>query len=316
MDYTSTSFSSLLEDSIGNVLLKKYQTPITSVFISPKCRISRDVVRNDYKIVRSPDKADAYVLPMMKKTFWTKTRVAVYSRSNECFYVYQCNKESGLGYDDKDFDFSSMKHDIINALNACFSGTIDIYHNDDMSEFSVFCTKKNNDLPEIVNGFYPSRRYIFENTLPVNPPTSIDIQTLEIWRHMDDNNLLAKAISMSNWRDFPFTVCWFIHHFAWRISGIHSSDTEFMLDAIDYYDYDDENTETLYNRMISPDDWNLVQKYLLYRLNLPETGGFRNTGNKTRRLSCQNLLRERSAVAPMLISVPQPLGELVRTLNQ
>lgn len=148
------------------------------LYIDPKCSIPREALRlNNYKITRSPNKADCIVLPNKCKI--ESSNVCIYQKEEQ-YYIY--NTESALSWDKK------------LALNLSDSKLIH-------QGKTWFCTFESTT--QLITE-YPNMKFIYDSELQkfLNTDNNIDYDTMIQLNEMLDNHdtvgLALKLMSSFN----------------------------------------------------------------------------------------------------------------------
>ena len=67
-----------------------------------------------------------------------------------------------------------------------------------------------------------------------------------------------------------------------------------------------------YPNLVTPKDWNFLQKYLCYSSNIPEDGGI--VKRKSYDMDCP--MKKGTAYKPLYIDEPLPLSEIIKRLGK
>lgn len=277
------------------------------LYVSSKSKISRDILRNSgYTIVMDPDKANHTIVPKLSiKVEVYKTRIAVIEGSN--IYFFNVNKSN---YDDLD---EQQLQNIIDALKDYFKDKdIEIIHNDG-KKFCVFFIPKIDEYEDMLLNRYPNRKYCIDTKVELKPEVNISVETLEIWSRMGDNKVLEKSILNSDWQKYPVTLCVFLSSLpSWYINRF--GQLSVVLESIDFQMYKD--AKTLGDKIVEPEDWNMLQSWIMHKFGVDEKGGFTNT-EKLNDISYnfRDLFRSKTAVAPLNIDTPETFKNLLACLK-
>ncbi len=283
-------------------------TNVNKVFVTPEVRTARDIIRKSYQIVRDPERADAVVIPDEFDIYSQTCRIVVKNEDRNDLYLLDIMKRSQV-HQEYLIDIEAHKDIILNWLNGQFCGNrISIYHEDKLEPFSVQFVHKVNEYENILNNTYPSRKYILETALDLSAATTISPETLLIWLKMDDLDLFQKSVSMSDWKKYPHTINFLLEKKGIWYCG-YKRDFQLIIDAIRFYDY--KYNENYNDVIIEPDDWNMLQKFLMHinRVDV-DKGGFVKTEDRI--YSNENLkyARKRICIAPLLIDHPMTFRNL------
>ena len=270
---------------------------IGRIWVSPDCRISRDVLRNcGYQLVRSKETADRIVVPEVigkygSICFGVLAKPMDPDRSElYALNIYQYGK---LLSDSNKYAADETRENIKRVL-AHYSLV--------PLQFQLYNLGRLTFIPDyeiykdVLNCWTYNNKFISETALLVNTPLTISPQTLELWERMPDD-MLEKAICSSNWTDYPFTLFNFLCKNG-NYNVINNGKSENIKLVRDYI----ERAQKL---PVSPDDWNMYQRYLLYKNGLGEDGGFISL-DRTSMKSKYGLLRCKLAVKPLFVDKPVP----------
>lgn len=117
------------------------------------------------------------------------------------------------------------------------------------------------------------RKYnpVLDTRLRIEATTEINPEMLQIWSKENDKNMLCKHIIGSEWQKYPCTIAAFIQEFSLQYYG--GEQMKYVLKSIDfeYYRYNDGFKP---NQEIQPEDWNLLQDWIMMQNGLSPDGGF------------------------------------------
>lgn len=272
---------------------------IGRIWVSPDCRISRDVLRNcGYQLVRSKETADRIVVPEVigkygSICFGVLAKPMDPDRSElYALNIYQYGK---LLSDSNKYAADETRENIKRVL-AHYSLV--------PLQFQLYNLGRLTFIPDyeiykdVLNCRTHNNKFISETALLVNTPLTISPQTLELWERMPDD-MLEKAICSSNWTDYPFTLYNFLYEKTGKYNVINNGKSEnikLVRDCI----------ERAQKMPVSPDDWNMYQRYFLYKNGLGEEGGFISLDKSFTTRYKYGLLRCKLAVKPLFVDKPVP----------
>lgn len=273
--------------------------PGSSLYVASECKTGRDTFRNSgYSITRSPNKADAIVVPDVRADYFhTYTcNMVAYDKSNENLHLFSISKPGYL--------LSQLtEHDL-----AIVRGFLRDYCNlepDEVnrSEIKVWFLPKCQEIMDILQGRKLNVPYIQESKVPLKTSTQITPETLVFWENISDKNLFVRTVCTSDWMDYPITL---LAHLTCFYEGCNwyayaNNDFRRILKEIGYEAY--WNLGYLFdNRSISPKDFDMLQKYLFYKMGVDENGGFINSKVFEQiPVELRRYLRRITAVKPMTI---------------
>lgn len=283
-----------IKDYIGRVRVNE---TIGKIWVSPDCRISRDVLRScGYQIVRNEDTADKIVVPEIIGKYGSICfGVLAKPMDPDWRELYALNiYQYGKFMSDGNMYATDETRENIKRVLAKYSLV--------PLQFQLYNLGRLTFIPDyeiykdVLNCWTSHNRFISETSLLVNTSLTISPQTLELWERMPDD-MLEKAICSSNWTDYPFTLFNFLCKIG-SYNVIHngkSGSIKLVRDCI----------EMAQKLPVSPDDWNMYQRYLLYKNGLDEGGGFISLDKSSTR-SKYGLLRCKIAVKPLFVDKPVP----------
>lgn len=276
------------------------------VWMSPKCRTPRDLVRNSgYKFVRDINDADFIIIPEVPSNLSVfKGNVIVLEKPTRTLCIFSITKEAGISSgatELTDEEYKSMK-DRFDYRDA------DILAYCPEKKLPVQLLPKCDEWKALLINQYPGRKYMTELAVPINYPIDINVETLMIWKHANDKNMLAKSIVASNWKEYPVTLLYFLTVEQQNMNVFGGEQMKLVLDQIGWDKYADAD-DVLENRMIEPKDWNLLQDFIMATLDLPPEGGYIDE-DKIRYSDYNDIVRKRVAVKPLKITEPMVFTHL------
>lgn len=285
----------------------------TKIYIDPKCRTPRDLFRQSkYKIVRNPDDANFFVVPETKKNYFYMTfNVAGSSCGNLYLYnvIFNSN-QLGCSQDER------IDNAHFEAIKKAFDerGMTMLTDDPNIKRYCYFIPKYD-IYEEILCNERPDRAYCTETYLYIDYPTTINLETLLLWSKYSkkDTEALRKAILVSNWRDYPYTILTFIEKTCNDL--VYNPDPQFklVLDTIGYNHYRSLQDECS-GKIISSEDWNLAQEFALAQIGISKEGGY-ISWDDFRNSNYHDLVRLKIAVAPLKIDKPMLYDDLLEILK-
>lgn len=240
------------------------------LFISSGCKTPRDLFRNsNYQIVRDPNNADAVVIPIIPSRHIYTFRAGIVALENNHLHLLTLEKSYCTLTDEKTKEV--ITDYFVNKFSAKPEDVI------------VFCEKSHQvrfipnekEYEEILQHITPKTVYVEETKVFINHPNKICVETLDIWEKFGKNNkdLAQKAIVSSNWSEYPVTLAFFLYMNP-EISIF--SCTEGFRTILNAVDYDRSlYLETyLKGKFVSPQDWNMLQDYVLHKLGIDGDMGY------------------------------------------
>lgn len=284
------------------------------LFVGSNCKLPRDLYRNSgLKITRDKEKADVYVIPEIKDNYFALNYdILAYNTASKYLYLYSMQTSYYSNNDiqvDEETLFKLAKKLLEDKGLTIYQDRI--YKNaviQFLPKYDEFV-----DLVDSVNNV-DDMRYMEEVYVPVDSPNTISLETLQTWKYYTDGNMLAKALLASNWHEYPATICCFLerHPKVRPVRGYYGSAFDSLLTSIGFDSYTNPQA-LLSNRTITPQDWNMLQDFLLSELGLPPEGGWVDNvawhnGSMT---GYGNFIKKRVAVAPLKISQDMKFEDLI-----
>ena len=270
--------------------------PGDTLYINSECKLSRDIIRQTgYKITINKEKADYVVIPY--KHDYTSYEFDILANKGDDVFLFQSDKRS----------FRTMctnKGDIKKQLED--GGYTDVVFFDEVVGSECYFIPKFDVYEDIIANGANGVNYIYEKDLRVKPSIELSVETLNVWKNITDDNLKAKLLATSDCTKYPVTLIYFIHTYWWRyLYGISDAHVKRILDIIGYDENQSLANNMFYRRVVQPDDWNLLTKFILDKVGVSEEGGF-ITDNNILNLDDleKTVLRSRLCVAPFYIKEP------------
>lgn len=301
--FNSAEPQKLANEYIRQKVRHSYIPENSKIFVSSKVRTARDLFRHSrYQITRDPDSAAATIVPVLPNNstyFWFD--VATYDEENKVLTLYSVNRneelrKSNVPYTESDWTLlqQHFKNRNLTFFQESFfkNGICQFLPN--IEEYKDILTLK-----------YPRREYRSEISISINYPMEFNAETLSIWSHYSDYEMLARQICASNWTEYPSTLVAFLMN-EWptvNMKNFGGVNFKMVLETIGY-DYYDDIDNVLEDRIIQPKDWNMLQTYLMTKMGLPEQGGFVNQDSYKEAVKIAKYFYKRAAVKPMMIETP------------
>lgn len=294
---------------------RQYCFSAERLFVSPKCSLSRDVIRNSgYKIKLDPEQAQYTVVeepPVPQRLICNI--VAQQSQSNILF-LFDVERRYSSGEETWSPEMVNKIYHSINAACGYYGdGSVVItYYKDNLKKANVYFLPKCQEWEDIYLVTYPRRKYVLDSDLAIKPLAEINLENLIVWSKCEDN-IVESAIVNSNWREYPATLCfWLVNENILPYSSTISF--EKIRAKIGYYDYKRE--KTLPNYVVSKKDWAMLQSWILYKCGIEEKGQFVDI-DKWNNLpkEYKKFLRAKVAVAPVQITADMTFENFVDTME-
>lgn len=290
-------------------------SPGSALYVASECKTARDTFRNSgYSITRSPEKADAIVIPDVNARYYYRlvTNMVAYKESEDNLYLFSIEKP---GY------FTAQ-------LNAQDIGLIGKYLSDNGYEpcdvyrerIAVLFMPKCGEIRNILEGnTIANIPYIQESSVQIKASTQISPETLVFWEHIDDPNLLVRTICTSDWMEYPITLLAFLSCFKDNVNWYANANNDFrrILKSIGYEGYWSAENFFINGRIITPKDYDMLQSYIFYRLGIEEDSGMISAKTYMELDSAiRPLLMQKIAVKKMSIPTRMSLGNIKALANQ
>ena len=304
-----TGWQKLLKESYSYKL-----NPPTTLFISPDCKIPRALVRNSgYKITISKDKASFIVIPnSYDKEYVRECNLVIRVTCNYFTTLYLCDFERSWAVDKvplNETESQRLKEKIeqyfASEINS--GGTVEVYQQltKGLADFKVSLIPDCVEFEEMLLS-KSAKRYIFDKNVILTPTNFIDLDTLDIWSRMTEKDMIWKSIIGSDYRDYPFTLCYFLRDRHYSLCRGCTEQFKRVLNEIYYDEYSSDKKS--YPGTITPKDWNLLQKYMLKNEGLGENGGIIRNNN-------DSLLKNGVVYKPTYITEPLTIKQIFDKMN-
>jgi hypothetical protein len=281
-----------------------------SLFISKKSKISRDVLRNSYKIKLDPASADYIVFPKLKDIYHTCANL--YGLDANGILWYSWINDVPDYHSNVDYIFQSAVDEFCRRSGVKRE---DVHHKDDFSYATISYITACDEYKEMILNRSANRVYIPDVSVPFTPLNKITPQTLKIWSRISETNVLEKLIVGSDWQKYPTTLALFLKEEQQDFESECGQQGKLVLDAIHYW----ENLKPGYGsiRRVDPEDWNMLQSYIFYLMGLDETKAsyvnLSSFDNLPR--SYRNFIKKAFAVQPVTINTSKTLTELYQAVR-
>lgn len=282
---------------------------VNKIFIAKGCRVPKDIYRNTgYILTTDMSKADTIVVPSPLKFTIHYFDIAAMKEDNLLLLSFSINRRhSNKDAMLREKYFGQAK----DYLARC---GYSVLH--DSPYFMKYCTmfEPHDIYKDIFDGKYiaSDKLLLDELAVKVRPPVKINLDTLELWKSYTSTPILIQSICASNWQDYPVTLCVFLHE---EVNiGTSNVPQPFKL-ILEQIGYTSTSTfkDDLRDREIQPDDWNLLQSYIMRKLGVDANGGYISPS----RFGYSNLpdiIRKKYLVAPKKISHPTLFENIIASL--
>lgn len=266
------------------------------VFVDPSCHIRRDLVRRNFKITRDKDSADYILFPdTPPDPKYGTSQVVVYG-PDETFVSVEI--KSPIINDE-------MWNMLLMTLTANYGSGSLLYTNRN-SPFTYWFLPYYEIYIDILTekDCDKRRKYLNEYKIPYGE-VKLTPEALMMWRNIKNSSMLASEIKQTDWRNYPFTLSCFLIIEADKYNVMHHTMNEIRYSLpVNFTDAYNRRGNYSFadfdNKYIAPEDWNLMQEYLLMRLGVSKDGGFVSIPPDFP-YEYRQLLRQRLAVAPLYL---------------
>lgn len=284
------------------------------VYVDPKARISRDVLRNSgYFITMDKSKASYIIIPDVR---WSvddfcshNTNMVVFDKTSNTTFCFYIINERGVELDE---EVKNLIYDKISEAMGTSLEDLDIYHKQDFSSTKIWFIPNNEFYLDIMlNGFrYYNNKYILDSHVPIVPTFDITVDNLEMCSHMDIQ-FLEKFLVSCSWREYPVTLRYFLRNFVTcRIRDSINNNVKMILDQIHV------NEDLPADYPVTPKDFNMLQDWLFHCIGLDgKDNGFVDP-SRLIQLPTKSLLREKVAVSKLKLNNEVSFKQLEEMFNK
>ena len=284
--------------------------PGATLFLSPKSLLSRDHVRNSgYKITIKKDNPDAVIVVPPLETVPRARSASILASCKDALLL--CNLSQSY-IDNDDAISSDIMEKAVGLINdwcrvTCGADADIIAATDRFGEQKTISFVPNvPEYKDILLGTYPKKTYITDLDVPLVPNSTVSVETLEVWKRLNNDSILETSILQSDALEYPFTMCIFLEKEHSCCCYGCSAKFKHFLNQIGFDDR--YNREQL---VVTPKDWNMLQKWLMHNLNVEDNGGYVDSSALNGVGSdYKPFIRHKYVVAPMFISSPAVVGDL------
>ena len=291
-----------------------------TLYICKESHIPRKLLRNsDYKITINRDNADSVVVPTPSdEDVATRKYNILYIVTGATTSVYYFVLNYNFGHTDDEADpddVQKIKDAIKKRIYVAENESADFFCYDNLNVSTMYFLKKCQEIEDILTGaIYDEEtkrdRYkiAIDTQIRLEPTNEIDMEMLQIWEKMDDLNMLCKLIIGSNWQKYPCTISAFLGDSSVKYYG--GEQMRYIKESLDF-SYYNEYGRFRPNREVQPEDWNLLQNWLMVKAGVGENGGFK----RKERSSPMNLVHYAEVYKPCKITEPTLFQEIEARLK-
>ena len=263
--------SYLVENTVDSV------PPAAKLFVAKECKTQRDTFRNSgYSITINKEKGQVVVVPDVVPHKYGKRTVNLVAKDdeNDVLYLIYIERRGFPSGSEIDLNDMEVARDFIikdtgwrvEEMRATNVEITFIPRSEELKE--ILCDAKTLNVP-----------YVQESHVPIIASTHFCPETLTLWENIEDTNLLTRTICTSDWMDYPITLLMFLYIYSkrrgdsvfWGNEG--NADFKRILNQIGYASVYLNEWNDVWRKDISAMDYDMLQKYIYYKLGIPETGG-------------------------------------------
>jgi len=286
------------------------------LWICKESRIPRALLRNsDYKITIDKENADYIVVPEL-------TDDEVSQRVDDLIYIRTNSVGTSLFYltFNRGYEYQNSKEktdEILPKIEAALKEKFCIFEDEDVLELihhpeydmtTVYFVKNTPEIEQILTGNMV-KDYIVDTRIRITAPTEMTAEALQIWSKMEDGReMMAKAVIASDWQNHPVTTCVFLNAYNLRYYG--GEQLRYVQKCVNYAYYERNSTFPA-ELIVQPEDWNLLQDWLMLRAGMGPEGGFkvqRGEGDT-------KFIRYAECIKPLHISEPMQFQDIEARLK-
>jgi len=292
-----------------------------TLYVCKESHVPRALLRNsDYKITINRDNADFVVIPAPEEEDVSsrKFNIAYLIQGPDIADLYYFTLNYPWGHDDDKADtedIPKIKEAIKKRFPLLEDYTATFFGNDALSLQTMYFLKSCQEVEDVLTGNIFDQELgrdkyeiVLDTQLNIDATTEISAEMLQIWSKMEDKNMLAKHIIGSNWQKYPCTISVFLkdnYVYAWG-----GEQMRYVTKSIDfeYYGY---NEAFKHNQVIQPEDWNLLQDWIMLKAGMKPEGGYKvQRGEGLARFA-----RYAECIKPFKISEPTTYQEIEARLK-
>ena len=244
----------------------------SKLYFSEGCRMRRDLFRNSgYQIVMNKDKADATVIPEPRSPLRLTFDIFTWCENTKTLTLYSVDEAMKYNTEEvKKTTFDRIKA----ALEFRAGEELQFFQDTILRNCNCWIIHKHPHYKEILEAesIIP---FIYETDINIDYPINICPETLFMWSKMYPNSQeFRDAVCASDWVKYPATLLVFLKTEWGRTFDTSGASQMFrlVLNTIGF-DYNTKAKEVLKDKNVTAEDWNMLQDYILYRLNLDTNGG-------------------------------------------
>lgn len=275
------------------------------LFVAPECSFSRDALRGSgFKLVRDYERSNVIVLPDIQMCFESTYDLLV--EFENVLYIARIVNKDDIAFDSNKLETLKVQSEL--HFRNDYSGEFKTIHFASGFEAKKLFTVNRCDMYEKIYCSDPIRHgFCFESNMRISPTLEINPELFAIWRKCTSRDVIQCAVQQIDWQKYPATIMWFLRQYDPYIYVGANNYLKKILDEIGFFQFKDKGK---LDKVITPEDWNMLQKCELYNLGISENGGFVNVDAKV-----PDCLRAKVAVKPIYIDEPQNFDDLMQAVK-
>lgn len=286
-----------------------------TLFVSPACSISRDVLRNSgFKIKLDPQQAEYVVVDDPPAPMRYAYNLIAYHEQKEAMFIFS------LYRDNEEVTEEQVKRVIelakVEINNDIGDGAITFYYLDGLKKNEAQFLPKCTEWEEMVGSILPpgpAREYVLADRLRLKPSFEISVENLLVLESCS-RDIVEKTVLQSNWKEYPMTLAVFLSNEVEAVKYTSSKALKAVLAKIGFYGYNEG--ETFPDIPVSTQDWEMLQSYILYKLGLKNNGGFVDKEKWVNlKADYKKFILSKAAVAPLKIDSPMSFDNIINSVE-
>lgn len=280
-----------------------------TLYVEPKARIFRDLLRNSgYKITRSPEKADAVIIPEPDPSDFCSHdyKLLAYDYENNRLFMCTVNRSPRASEDVSEEDIALL----LKKMRCLFGEDLEFFYCSGLKcSFRMTLVPPIESYLDILEDKYPDRIYTSDEYVRFTPTSEINIETLEVWSRITEDDILEKCIAGCDWHKYPYTLHVFLNaEHTYDLRRVTSKSVNMALEFIH------SSTE----RAIEPEDWNMLQQWVMHKLGLDscEKAWIDMDKYQSLDMNYRSVLRTKVAASPVLIDRPDMCNNIKESVQK
>ena len=279
-----------------------------SLYCYKGTRCMRDNLRlSDYKITRDKDKADYCVVPWKE---WSDKYYKSLSYNIACKdggTVYKFNvrraQKPHEEPDATDEEIENIKNKIKEFLD---NEEIEFFYESGLITDKMYYLPKIEAYVDILNDSNYDRSYVYDANIATKYLNEVTPENLQLWSMCDDEAVMEKLLITIDWKTYPFTIANLIRDCNAALDYSDNMNVRMIMEKIGYTACINKVDDV----MISPEDFDMYQRWMFLKNNIPEGGGLVNPKDFSLDYAARKLIPHRVAVKPIHLDGPTTLADI------